>query len=708
MTEQPNRLANRSWMAVYGWRVMALLACALYLALALYQLGLPGLNFDEVLDAVPAMQVVQGVDADSYGVLHIGGRAWPLMTMPYVGVTYTYYLTPIFAAFGASALTVRGAAVFLGLISLLMSWGFLRRYLDARAAGLAVLLLAVNPSFVFWSRMGIWVQLVLVPISLGALWLLFSWYSTGRSARLIAAAFLLGLGLATHIQFIWVWDALIASWLVLSPWLGTGRGLRRWLWPLNRARVRTWLLALLTLLLGMTPLILYNVLEGGTFSYTAEILSTSESGSLTPHGLIVEVPRLALSAFETLLSGDWFTSRIGGPYRNPLGVPAFGLAVAVIFALVLARRLPYAVRRVAFFVTFIAAVVLQSAVIQSAESAHHLLVLWPMPQALVAVALFGVNDLLIARMPARRALTMALIGALAVALVCAEATTTLRYHRTLAQTGGEGHFSDAIYQLAADLDRPGAARAIAMDWGFRRNLQILTQNRVDPVEWYTFYTPPTPGFLDYLTQLVGQAPNALYLFHAPRYDAFPGHWELFQEAAYRNRFVPVLQHTYTQRDGQPVILAYTLAIARPLTEAPAIAYPLDVRLGDGIALLGYDPPTAPVRPGDEAPLTLYWQAEVQPHKSYKVFVHLFDDNGKLWTQHDSPPVYAAHPTDTWQAGEIVLDRIRLPIPPDAPPGTYHLFVGMYDEITGERLPLIKDGAHLQGDTLGLTDMTVQE
>ncbi len=689
------------------WWALALAACAVYLIAALYQLELPGLNYDEVLDAVPAMQAVQGVDADSYGVLNIGGRAWPLMTMPYVGVTSTYFLAPIFAIFGVSMMTVRGAAVFLGVISLLMGWGFLRRYLDDRAAAVAIFLLAVSPLFVFWTRMGVWVQLVLVPITIGATWLLFNWYETGRSRKLIAGFFLMGLGLATHIQFIWVWGAVAACWFVLSPWLSDAPGLRKWLWPLERARPGAWVLAVIALLVGMAPLIIFNLQNAGTFSYTQEIFSTSESGWMTPRGLFIELPKLALGAFETLLSGDWFVSRIGGTFRNPLAVIAFVGAVGAILALAVARRLPYSVRRLAFFGVYITAVVFQSAVIHSAESAHHLLVLWPMPQALIAVAFFGVMDWLTARAPARRVAWVVLLGLMLGALIAGEAWTTVRYHRALAQSGGEGHFSDAIYQLAADLEQPGAPRPIAMDWGFRRNMQILTANRVDPTEWFTYYTPPTVGFTDYLTQLIDSAPGALYLFHPPKYDAFLGHWELFVEAAYRNGLTPVLQKTYYQRNGEPVILAYTLKPTAPSFEKPEVARPLDVRLGDGIRLLGYDLPSDQAQPDGELALTLYWQAITTGDRSYKVFVHLFDDAGKPWAQHDSPPGYGAHPTDAWLEGEYVSDPIRLPIPTDAPPGTYHLFVGMYDGETGERLPLVRDGLRLQGDTLGLAGVTVK-
>jgi hypothetical protein len=154
-------------------------------------------------------------------------------------------------------------------------------------------------------------------------------------------------------------------------------------------------------------------------------------------------------------------------------------------------------------------------------------------------------------------------------------------------------------------------------------------------------------------------------------------------------------------------VTYTLAPAPLLFDRPEITHPLDVRLGDGIRLLGYDLPADAIRPGEELLLTPYWQALEPGNRDYKVFVHLFDDAGKLWAQHDSPPAYGARPTGAWRQGQYVPDRIRLPIPADAPMGSYHLFIGMYDEETGERLPLMQDGARLQGDTLGLADVLVE-
>ncbi len=103
---------------------------------------------------------------------------------------------------------------------------------------------------------------------------------------------------------------------------------------------------------------------------------------------------------------------------------------------------------------------------------------------------------------------------------------------------------------------------------------------------------------------------------------------------------------------------------------------------------------------------LYWRAVQSSQSSYKVFAHLVDDTGKLWAQHDGIPRHWEYPTTAWQPGEIVPDHIRLSISPETPAGNYHLFVGMYDEATRQRLPLQVDGQRMQGDTLELATVIV--
>jgi hypothetical protein len=85
-------------------------------------------------------------------------------------------------------------------------------------------------------------------------------------------------------------------------------------------------------------------------------------------------------------------------------------------------------------------------------------------------------------------------------------------------------------------------------------------------------------------------------------------------------------------------------------------------------------------------LTLHWQALRRMEASYKVFVHLRDPaSGEIVAQADRVPREWGYPTRWWEEGEFVEDTVRLDLQ-GVPPGTYDLFLGLYDEATGIRLP----------------------
>jgi 4-amino-4-deoxy-L-arabinose transferase-like glycosyltransferase len=126
-----------------------------------------------------------------------------------------------------------------------------------------------------------------------------------------------------------------------------------------------------------------------------------------------------------------------------------------------------------------------------------------------------------------------------------------------------------------------------------------------------------------------------------------------------------------------------------------IDYPLDLRLGTLVHLRGFDlleldrsdGDTVPVNPGDEIALVLYWQADGPTDLSYAVFVHLVGPDGMLHGQVDRPPANGAAPTHAWAPGQVVVDEVRLPVLEDAFPGAYHIAVGLFDPLSGDRLPV---------------------
>jgi hypothetical protein len=143
---------------------------------------------------------------------------------------------------------------------------------------------------------------------------------------------------------------------------------------------------------------------------------------------------------------------------------------------------------------------------------------------------------------------------------------------------------------------------------------------------------------------------------------------------------------------------FTVGQAEPQTE-------LQVIFGEQIKLIGFDllrseeadqQPSTSSLPACSSPisasqpcslnLTFYWQAVAPPETNYTVFVHLRNSAGEVVTQKDKPPLEGIYPTRLWDTGEIIKDELTLS-PERLEPGRYQLVVGIYDFITGMRLPV---------------------
>jgi hypothetical protein len=118
---------------------------------------------------------------------------------------------------------------------------------------------------------------------------------------------------------------------------------------------------------------------------------------------------------------------------------------------------------------------------------------------------------------------------------------------------------------------------------------------------------------------------------------------------------------------------------------PQPATAMDERLGDNIQFLGFDGDVQQVRPGVPFALVLYWRALARMDTPYTVFVHLVDENGRIWAQADGEPAGGDIPTTAWLPGEVIADAYQLEPPPSLPAGEYTLIAGVYDKPTGARL-----------------------
>jgi hypothetical protein len=100
-----------------------------------------------------------------------------------------------------------------------------------------------------------------------------------------------------------------------------------------------------------------------------------------------------------------------------------------------------------------------------------------------------------------------------------------------------------------------------------------------------------------------------------------------------------------------------------------------------LCLLGYDMNQSAGR----LDLALYWQAPRAQGSSYKRFVHLIDPrDGRVLAQNDAVPRDWTYPTNIWEPGEVVMDRLSLALD-GLPPGVYELRAGWYGVDGGETL-----------------------
>ncbi len=118
----------------------------------------------------------------------------------------------------------------------------------------------------------------------------------------------------------------------------------------------------------------------------------------------------------------------------------------------------------------------------------------------------------------------------------------------------------------------------------------------------------------------------------------------------------------------------------------------DARLGSAIALTGAT--VAPVNEQENTlPVTLYWQALETPQADFTAFVHVLNASGEKVAQADGAPQddLGPLPTSLWRAGQRVVDAQNIELAANLPPGEYRVIAGLYDSISGERLPVAGAG-----------------
>jgi len=128
----------------------------------------------------------------------------------------------------------------------------------------------------------------------------------------------------------------------------------------------------------------------------------------------------------------------------------------------------------------------------------------------------------------------------------------------------------------------------------------------------------------------------------------------------------------------------------------------NANFGDVITLLGFDL-LETGQSGGTIPLLLYWQVQQAPGQEYTPFVHLEDEWGYRWGQAET----FAYPGSQWERGDLIVQRVEVPVPPGTPPGAYRLRTGVFLPETGERLPRLDEDGRYAGDSYVMEPVGVE-
>ena len=138
-----------------------------------------------------------------------------------------------------------------------------------------------------------------------------------------------------------------------------------------------------------------------------------------------------------------------------------------------------------------------------------------------------------------------------------------------------------------------------------------------------------------------------------------------------------------------LVSAYSSLNPTPI-DGPLPDTPLAIFGDNEIALLAAETTVLP-DPGMPITVSVRWQALRPLEHDYTVFLHVISPDGQLQGQQDTMPQDNKLPTSLWRPGQVVDDRYRTNLKPDAPVGvhyTYHL--GFYLWQTGQRLRTATD------------------
>lgn len=619
--------------------VVVLLATALRL-IALDRVP-PGLFYDEAANGVDALRVLAG----AHPVFFTGNQGRePLLI---------YLQAATFALIGPSPLALHIPTAMLGILTVAATYATFRAFFDQRVGLIAALLLAVSFWHLSLSRLAF--RAVAFPLfaTLATFWC-WKGLHTGRARHFAISGVFLGLGLYTYIPSRLA-PVLFAAWILCFLAIPAWRKQMPGLTVLRGVAVGAALFALTAF-----PLARYF------YHHPSDFISRINAERQTAPN-VSPLEGFSESVRALAVAGDL------NPRHNLPGRPFLDLFVTIAAALGIALALRRWRDGASLFVLGWSVAMLAPAAL-SQEPWHTLRLVGELPFVLGLAAL-GFDWL--ARVCWKRRPVGSIVAILALLFSGLLATRDYFFVWATSPATYDAFEGSALYAPRLLDQAPSNATVFATS---------------DVYEGKPIPLSLVPGVGSRARLFDGRN-----TFVTPADDGRPVYYAYAREF-FPDGSIPSLDRlalVATSRDPNGQVDGKLFRMISPLTP-PIPARQADATIGSAIRITGDDVQPV-VRPGDRVHFALYWTVVGRlPPGDWNFFAHLVERGSQRLLGQDYNQGFAP---EQWRDGDRVVLSFSIPVPADAPATVANIAVGVFDQTTGQRLPLADPSGRPAGTAL---------
>lgn len=403
--------------------------------------------------------------------LRLGDTIIPVMKNDYSGAI-SYYWARLFALFITDrTFAVHLSSILLGALTILLVFFIALLFFNLKVAAAGALLLSTNPAFIFWRRLPAFPEHFNEVFAL-AIILLFIRMLQSRDARCFyLCAFLTGFGLYQKLTLVWILLPLLSIFICF-----------RYRFHLT---IKQWALGAILALLGLTPLILFNL----DFSETANASVDFFSSEAFWSGILQRAMARAHQCY--LVFGDpvgFFHLLVFGAGKSHMSIffillLALSFGFPVINAL---RKTPWLDRRRAAFmpVMVVLMFVMTSVMSKGGFDFGHTLMF--IPFVVLAPAVF------ITHLPALGQRRFGGASPISLLLLCAALLIQVGQLRSYYswETDPKGTIRamvDTHLSLAGFLSKKKITRPITTSYNLMGILEFISKEKIMPLHYWTYW-----------------------------------------------------------------------------------------------------------------------------------------------------------------------------------------------------------------------------